>query len=54
MTDRRAVSVWGKVAAHAAGYGRRVSVADICAVAVSSAQLSGGGWQPRAAATRIS
>jgi hypothetical protein len=47
MTDRRAVSVWGKVAAHAAGYGRRVSVADICAVAVSSAQLSGGGWQPR-------
>jgi ANTAR domain len=42
MTDRRAVTVWGQVAAHAAGYRRRVSVADICAVAVSSAQLSGG------------
>jgi hypothetical protein len=35
--------VWGKVAAQAAVHGRRVSVADICAVAVSSAQL-GGGW----------
>jgi hypothetical protein len=29
------------VAAHAAAHGRRVSVADVCAVAVSSAQLSG-------------
>jgi ANTAR domain/GAF domain len=43
MTDRRAAVVWGWLAAHAAAYGRRVSVADICAVAVSSAQL-GGGW----------
>jgi hypothetical protein len=42
MTDRRAVVVWGQVAAHAAAQGRRVSVADVCAVAVSSAQLSGG------------
>jgi hypothetical protein len=33
--------VWGQVAAHAAAHGRRVSVADLCAVAVSSAQLSG-------------
>jgi ANTAR domain/GAF domain len=41
MTDRRAVVVWGQVAAHAAAQDRRVSVADVCAVAVSSAQLSG-------------
>ena len=41
MTDSRAAAVWGQVAAHAAGHGRRVSVADVCAVAVSSAQLSG-------------
>jgi ANTAR domain/GAF domain len=43
MTDSRAPAVWGQVAAHAAAHGRRVSVADVCAVAVSSAQL-GGGW----------
>jgi ANTAR domain/GAF domain len=43
MTDRRPAVVWGWLAAHAAAHGRRVSVADICAVAVSSAQL-GGGW----------
>jgi ANTAR domain len=43
MTDRRAAALWGQVAAHAAGHGRRVSVADVCAVAVSSARL-GGGW----------
>jgi hypothetical protein len=42
MTDSRAVVVWGQVAAHAAAQGHRVSVADVCAVAVSSAQLSGG------------
>jgi hypothetical protein len=41
MTDRRAVVVWGQVAAHAAAQGRQVSVADVCAVAVSSAHLSG-------------
>ena len=43
MTKRRAVVVWAQVAAHAAAHGRRVSVADACAVAVSSAGL-GGGW----------
>jgi hypothetical protein len=43
MTDSRAVVVWGQVAAHAAAHGRRASVADVCAVAVSSARL-GGGW----------
>jgi ANTAR domain/GAF domain len=41
MTDRRAAVVWGWLAAHAAAHGRRVSVADVCAVAVSSAQLAG-------------
>jgi ANTAR domain/GAF domain len=41
MTDRRPVVLWGQVAAHAAADGRRVSAADVCAVAVSSAQLSG-------------
>src|SRR6266576_528224 len=43
MTDSRAVVVWGQLAAQAAAQGRHVSVADVCAVAVSSAQL-GGGW----------
>jgi len=43
MTDSRAAAVWGRVAAHAAGQGRRVSVGDVCAVAVSSAHL-GGAW----------
>jgi len=33
--------MWGLVAEHAAAQGRRVSVADACAVAVSSAQVSG-------------
>jgi hypothetical protein len=41
MTDSRAVVVWGQVAANAAAHDRRVSVADVVAVAVSSAQLSG-------------
>jgi hypothetical protein len=43
MTDSRALIVWGQVAAHAAARGRRVSVADVCTVAVSLAQL-GGAW----------
>jgi ANTAR domain/GAF domain len=43
MTDSRTLIVWEQVAAHAAAYGRRVSVADVCAVAVSSARL-GGAW----------
>jgi len=50
MTDSRAMVVWGQVAAHAAAYGRRVSVDDVCAVAVSSAQL-GGGWLAAARGT---
>jgi ANTAR domain len=40
MTDSRRV-VWGLVAAHAAARDRPVSFADVCAVAVSSAQVSG-------------
>src|ERR1700689_1693087 len=43
MTDIRTVAVWGQVTARAAAQGRRVSAADICAVAVSSARL-GGAW----------
>jgi hypothetical protein len=43
MTDSRALVAWGQVAAHAAAHGRRASVADVCAVAVSSARL-GGAW----------
>ena len=42
MADNRAAALWAQVAAHAAGQGRKVSVADVCAVAVSSAQLAGG------------
>ena len=41
MTDSQALAVWAQVAAHAAAHGQRPSVADVCAVAVSSAQLSG-------------
>ncbi len=41
MTTRRSEIVWGLVAAHAGAQGQRVSVADVCAVAVSSAQVSG-------------
>ena len=41
MTDPRGVLVWGWLAAHAAAQGRRVSLADVCAVAVSSAELTG-------------
>jgi hypothetical protein len=43
MSDSQAVLVWGRVAAHAAAHDRRVSVADVCAVAAGSAQL-GGAW----------
>jgi len=41
MTDSRALAVWAQVAAHAAAHGQRPSAADVCAVAVRSAQLSG-------------
>jgi ANTAR domain len=41
VTGSRALGVWAQVAAHAAAQGRRPSVADVCAVAVSSAALNG-------------
>src|SRR6202034_205840 len=40
MADRRP-EVWGEVAIHAAARFARVSVADVCAVAAGSGQLSG-------------
>jgi ANTAR domain len=43
VTDSRALALWGLVAAHAAAQDRQPSVADVCAVAVSSAAL-GGAW----------
>lgn len=42
MADSRAAVLWGLVAAHAGAAGGRVTVADVCAVAVSVAQASGG------------
>jgi len=41
MTVGRPAVVWGLVARNAAAAGRRVSVADVCAVAVESAKVSG-------------
>ena len=41
MSVSRAMLLWGLIAEHAAVEGRRVTVADVCAVAVSSAQASG-------------
>ena len=41
MTAGRSEVVWGQLAEHAAAHGARVSVADVCAVAAGSAQLSG-------------
>jgi len=41
MTASRSEVVWGQLAAHAAEHGARVSIADVCAVAAGSAQLSG-------------
>lgn len=40
MADRRH-ELWGQLAEHAAARGGRVSVADVCAVAAGSGQLSG-------------
>jgi ANTAR domain len=40
MADRR-LEVWGELAAHAAVRGVRVSLADVCAIAAASAELSG-------------
>lgn len=48
MTSSRPEAMWGLVAAHAAAQARRVSVADVCAVAASSAQASGA-WVTAAA-----
>ena len=42
MADSRPAVLWGLIAAHAAAAGHRVTVADVCAVAVASAQASGG------------
>jgi hypothetical protein len=42
MSVNRATVLWGLIAEHAAATGRRVSVDDVCAVAVSAAQASGG------------
>jgi hypothetical protein len=41
MADSRRQVLWGKLAAHAAAHSRRVSVADICAVAARVARLDG-------------
>jgi hypothetical protein len=41
VTGSRGETLWGIVAAHAAGQGRRMSVADVCAVAVSCVEVSG-------------
>jgi len=41
MTASRSEVVWGQLAEHAAVHGAGVSVADVCAVAAQSAQLSG-------------
>lgn len=41
MTASRSEVLWGRVAARAAAHGARVSVADVCAVAAESAQLTG-------------
>ncbi|HEX4832404.1 MAG TPA: GAF domain-containing protein, partial [Trebonia sp.] len=42
MTESRSAVAWGLVAAHAAEASRRVSVADVCAVAVRSTGVTGG------------
>jgi len=41
MPEDRAAAAWGLVAEHAAAAGRHVSVADVCAVAVRSAEVIG-------------
>jgi ANTAR domain-containing protein len=41
VTSGRGEVLWGLVAAHAAELSRRVSVADVCAVAVECAQVTG-------------
>jgi hypothetical protein len=41
MAEDRVVTLWGQIASQAAAADRRVSVADVCAVAVSVARVSG-------------
>jgi hypothetical protein len=41
MPESQRVLLWALVVAHATAHGRPVSVADVCAVAVSAAQASG-------------
>ena len=41
MTASRSEALWGQLAAHAAIRDARVSVSDVCAVAVGSGQLDG-------------
>jgi hypothetical protein len=41
MSDSRRVAIWDLVAAHAAARDQPVTIADVCAVAVSAAQVSG-------------
>jgi ANTAR domain len=43
MTGGQSTVVWGLIAAHAAASGRRVSVADVCAVAAGPVH-GGGAW----------
>ena len=47
MSEDRLTVLWGLVAAEAAAAGRRVSVADVCAVAARSAEVSGA-WMAAA------
>jgi len=51
MPESRPAAAWGLVAAHAAAAGRRVSVADVCAVAVRSVGVSGA-WVAAASDNR--
>ena len=42
MSVSRATVLWGQAAEHAAAAGRRVTVGDVCTVAVACAGVSGG------------
>ena len=41
MSGSRATILWGLIAEHTGAAGRRVAAADVCAIVVSSAQVSG-------------
>jgi GAF domain-containing protein len=51
MSDSRRTAIWDLVAAHAAARDQGVTIADVCAVASSSAQVSGA-WVIAASAGR--